>query len=128
VSGPVLATLVVGVLVLAGIAAINLRASRIARRKIESGLATATGPTVLQLLDRIGDAPHVWFVGHDEGSTWSVGGIWSERDDAEAACTQPGDHYWPIPLDRDLGHELEPIVPVFPKGQLTEAMRAARSI
>lgn len=37
------------------------------------------------------------------GSCWSVRGIYTSEEAAEAACTVATDWWWPISLDTDLG-------------------------
>jgi hypothetical protein len=34
---------------------------------------------------------------------WDLGGIYTSEPRARAACTQPADAMWPVPLDTDLG-------------------------
>lgn len=50
---------------------------------------------------------------------WDLGGIYTSEDKARAACTEPGDAMWEVPLDQNLGRDT-----VQPPG-LTYPARAA---
>jgi hypothetical protein len=49
---------------------------------------------------------------------WDLGGVFSTQAGARAACTEPGDCYWPITLDVFLGRDTVPTPgAIYPHGR-----------
>jgi len=48
---------------------------------------------------------NVWVVGQQGKPIWELGGIFSTKEGAIAACTEKTDCYWELPMDQDLGRE-----------------------
>lgn len=56
----------------------------------------------------------VWVVSQSKPPTWELGGIYTTKALAIAACTKPTDGVWPVVLNQDLGHETVLIVGEYP--------------